>query len=221
MSKEKNEVEVSIEDQIKAVELANKLADQKIKAAELEAKQLELEERKYHIQDLKTRIEERSIVDLQKQQNRQSQGATFAQDDATDRYKWKVCTHRKGGMVSPRDMRALTTGGNEDQYAVIKHQMINGDIWVRCLRCGKTWNPPVESNFYFKGGKVVAPADGVFDKNQFEKAFDEHQRAVAFPTRNSMSGSVQCRFTLFNTDTGRHEDASDVYRENIKDSTLR
>src|SRR5882724_10443064 len=130
--KVKKTKEPSTEEKLAQVKLENELA-------EAELKQLELEERRYHIKDLKSRIEGRELKEMQVQNDRESQGRTFAQDEATDKYKWSVCTHRKGGLVSQRDMRALTTGGNEDQYAVIKHQMINGDIWVRCLRCGRTW----------------------------------------------------------------------------------
>ena len=212
--KDETPVELTGEEKLAKLNLENAIAD-------AELKQLELEERRYHIKDLKSRIEVRELKEMQVQNDRASQGRTFAQDEATDAYKWAVCTHRKGGLVSQRDMRALTTGGNEDQYAVIKHQMINGDIWVRCLRCCRTWSPPVEEKFFFRDGKVVAPQDGVFDAAAFAKAQMEYQIAVAFPTRNSMSGSVQCRFTQFNVTTKRHEDAADVYRKNLKDSTLR
>lgn len=205
---------LSVDDEIKQLQLANL-------RLEKEAKELELQERQYHIKDLKGRLADRDLAEMQEKQNREAQGRTFAQDEATDTYRWSVCTHRKGGIVSARDMRALTTGGSEDQYAVIKHQMINGDIWVRCNRCGRTWSPPVESNFYFRGGKSVAPVDGVFDKDKFRAAQEDYQRAVQFPTRNTMSGSVQCRFQKFNLETGRLEDASVLYRESVKDTNLR
>lgn len=212
----------SIDDQLKRVQLENALMQQEALKLEVEAKKLEQQERQYHIQDLKARINDRELADKQQQQDRAAQGRTFAQEEATDKYRWSVCTHRKGGVVSQRDMRALTTGGSEEQYAVIKHQMINGDIWVRCLRCSKTWAPPVESMFYLdKTGRVVAPKDGVFNREKFVAAQAEYQRAVQFPTRNSMSGSVQCRFLKYNPETGRYEDAADLYRESIKDTNLR
>lgn len=205
----------SLDDQLKRVQLENALLEKK-------AKELELREREYHIKDLQGRLAERDLQEQQLKQSREAQGRTFAQDEATDQYRWKVCTHRKGGIVSVRDMRALTQGGNEEQYAVIKHQMINGDIWVRCQRCGKTWSPPVESNFFFnEKGKQVAPVDGVFDNQRFLKAQDEYLRATQFPTRNTMSGSVQCRFLKLNPETGRLEDAADLYRESVKDTNLR
>lgn len=205
---------LSVDDEIKQLQLANL-------RLEKEAKELELQERQYHIKDLKGRLADRDLAEMQEKQNRESQGRTFAQDEATDAYRWSVCTHRKGGIVSARDMRALTTGGSEDQYAVIKHQMINGDIWVRCNRCGRTWAPPVESNFYFRGGKAVAPVDGIFSVERFKAAQEDYQRAVQFPTRNTMSGSVQCRFQKFNLETGKLEDATVVYRESVKDTNLR
>ena len=73
-------------------------------------------------------------------------------------------------MAHARDIRVLTTGGNSNQYSVFKHQMLNGDIWVRCSRCSRTWAPPVEKNFYFRDGIVVARQDGVFDATKFEEA---------------------------------------------------
>lgn len=205
----------SVEEQIKAAELAAKLM-------ELEAKKLEIEERKYHIQDLRSRIADRDIKEKQVREDRESQGRTFAQQEATDLYRFSICTHKKGGTVSNRDNRVLSTGGNAAQYAVMKHQMINGDVWVRCLRCGKTWSPPVEKNFFFNPkGRQVAPVDGVFNKDRFDRAVEEYKRATMFETNNSMSGSVQCRFLTFDEASGKMVDATDVYRENISSSTLR
>lgn len=212
----------SHEEQIKTAELAAKLMELEIKRQQLEASSLEIEERKYHIKDLKATIADREIREQQIQEDREQQGRTIAQQDATDAYRFSVCTHRKGGMASPRDVRVLTQGGNAAQYAVMKHQMINGDIWVRCLRCGKTWNPPVESNFFFNTkGQRVAPKDGVFSTEKFNRAVEEYKRATMFETNNSMSTSVQCRFTTIDKETGRIIDAADVYRENIASTTLR
>jgi hypothetical protein len=219
----------SIDDQIKAAELKSKLMELEFKAQEmalktqeLEAKKLEIQERTYHIKDLKTRIQDREIKDKQLQEDRQAQGQAMRQQDAIDKYQQNKCTHRKGGTASSRDITVLATGGNSNQYAVIKHQMINGDIWVRCLRCGKTWAPPVERNFFFDETKrSVSPADGVFDKNRFAAAVEDYKRAVMFETNNSMSTSVQCRFYTIDEVTGKQIDASDVYRDNIASTNLR
>jgi hypothetical protein len=212
----------SVDDQIKAVELKTKLLELELKAQEFEAKKLEIQERTYHIKDLKTRIQDREIKDKQLQEDRQAQGRAMRQQDAIDKYQQNKCTHRKGGTASSRDITVLATGGNSNQYAVIKHQMINGDIWVRCLRCGKTWAPPVERNFFFdETGRSVSPADGVFSKERFVAAVEEYKKATMFETNNSMSTSVQCRFFTIDEATGKQIDAADVYRDNIASTTLR
>lgn len=215
-------VEESVDDQLKRIQLENALLEKENLLAEKEAKKLEKIEREFHIKELRSQIADRELTDKQAMLDRASQGKTFAQQDATDKYNWGVCTHRKGGTASSRDVRCLTTGGNDaGQFAVIKHQMINGDIWVRCLRCARTWMPPVEKNFYFKNGVIVAQADGTFDRAAFDAARAEYKLAVAFPTRNSMSGSVQCRFTTFDLKAGKEVDAADIYRERIASSNLR
>lgn len=212
----------SVDDQIKQAELEGKKLELEIKRQQLEAIQLERQERTYHIKDLKAKIADREIKEKQIQEDREQQGRTFAQQRATDLYRFSICTHRKGGVVTPRDMRVLSTGGNKDQYAVMKHQMINGDIWVRCLRCGKTWSPPVEKNFFFdERGNQVAPQDGEFDRNKFEDSHRKYLEATMFNTNNSMSTSVQCRFSIYDIASGKMVDAADVYRENISNTTLR
>lgn len=206
------------QEEIQLIELA-------IKKAQLEDIELQKQERKFNLADLRARIDDRELKTLQKQNDREAQGRTFASQRAADAARQKACTHRKGGSVSPRDMSVLNTGGNSEQYAVIKHQMINGDIWVRCLRCGKTWSPPLEANFFFYANGKQAPSDGaqagVFDKPKFDKAWDEYRLAVQFSTRNGMSASVQCKFTVYDPVSDKFVDASDIYRERLASTTLR
>jgi hypothetical protein len=193
-----------------------------LKKAQLEDMDLQKKERQMNMLDVRARINDRELKDLQRKNDRESQGLTFAQQSRTDSARQAACTHKKGGVVTPRDMRVLSTGGNGQQYAIIKHQMINGDMWVRCLRCGKTWCPPVKENFYFnKRGKVVAPKDGEFDQVKFNESKNEYQRAVNFETNNSPSGSVQCRFSKYNEATGDWVDAAQEYRESIASTNLR
>lgn len=193
-----------------------------IKKAQLEDLELQKQERKYNMQDAKSRIADREVKDMQRRQDREQQGLVFAQQARTDEAKQRVCTHKKGGIVNPRDMRVLTTGGNGQQYAVIKHQMINGDMWIRCLRCGKTWCPPIKENFYFdKRGKVVPVKEGEFNLEKFKKAIEDYQTAVNFETNNTPSGSVQCRFSRFNETTGEWVDAAQEYRDALKSTNLR
>jgi hypothetical protein len=92
--------EVSVEEQ-------SKLIDLQTKKLALEAAALEIEERKYHIRDLRARLADRDILEKQAQEDRKHQGATFAQQEATDLYRFKICTHKKGGNgFAPRSTRA-------------------------------------------------------------------------------------------------------------------
>ena len=193
-----------------------------IKKAQLADLELQKQERKMNIQVATRTVDSYELKEQQRKENRESQGLTFAQQKRTDESKQAMCTHKKGGIVTPRDMRVLSTGGNGQQYAIIKHQMINGDFWIRCLRCGKTWCPPVKENFYFnKKGRVVPPKDGEFDMEKFKEAIGKYQQAVNFETNNTASGSVQCKFSRFNEETGEWIDASKEYRDALKDTNLR
>jgi hypothetical protein len=215
MSEEVKEVKKSKAEELAELEIA-------IKRAQLEELELSKQEKQYSLRDLKHRLSERDIREKQLTEDREAQGRTIKQDEQTDNYRWKICTHKKGGIVHSRDMRVLSTGGTGQQYAVIKHQMINGDIWVRCLRCGKTWTPPVEERFFFdKNGKEVPKRFGTFNQERFEKAVFEYQRAVQFETNNTMSGSVQCRFTKIDPETGKPVDAAQDVRESLQFTNLR
>jgi hypothetical protein len=196
--------------------------DLSIKRAQLEDIKLQQRERELNLEDLKGRLADRETKAKQKELDRKQQGITFAQQRASDEAKQAACTHKKGGTVSQRNMQVLSTGGNSIQYAVIKHQMINGDMWVRCLRCGKTWLPPVRENFVFNAkGKKVAPKDGTFNAEKFAAAEQEYIRAVQFETNNSPSGSVQCRFSKWDADSEQWVDASKDYRTAVRNTTLR
>jgi hypothetical protein len=206
--------------EIIALELEAKRLEVRLKKAQLEGMALEAEEREFNVKDLRSRIAERDLRERQLAEDRKSQGRTFQQDEAQDKLRWSLCTHKKGGVVTPRDLRVLHTGGNKEQYAVIKHQMINGDIWVLCLRCAKTWKPPVEKDYFYDAqGKNVAPIDGTFSQERFERAKFEYLQAINFNTNNTMSTSVQCRFTELKD--GKNYDAADQYRELVSQSNLR
>ena len=202
-------------EEIAAIELS-------IKKAQLEDIELQKQERALNIQETRARIGDRQNTQLQKQLDTTGRGKTLAQQKLADENRWAACTHKKGGMVSARNMSALSTGGNAMQYAVIKHQMINGDMWVRCLRCGKTWLPPVKDNYYFNDkGKSVAPKDGKFNAEKFAQAEVDYRRAVNFETNNSPSGSVQCRFSKWDEKSEQWVDAAQEYRDAVKSSNLR
>lgn len=119
------------------------------------------------------------------------------------------CNHRKGGMLRTRPILygedattaiaervVFPTQGTDHQFAVIKHQMMNFDIWVHCLRCGKWWKPPIRANYA--------------TETQFILACVEYQKAVEFPTNNVMSSSVLVRF--------KKPNGSEKYRKLVSNS---
>jgi hypothetical protein len=214
--------EPSMDDQIKAAKLQSELMDLEIKKQELVAKNLEIQERQYNIRDLKQRLAERDIQEQQAQEDLKQQGKTFHQQRETDRVRQNECSHRKGGMASPQNLKALYTGGDGAQRSVIKHRMINNDIWVRCTRCRKTWTPPVKVNYFFsEDGRRVAPKDGVFSQDKFNTAKHEYDDAVKFETRSSTSSSVVCSFHRWDGDKHEWVDANSEYRESMANTDLR
>ena len=164
------------------------------KKAELETKKLEILVQQANLQDIQERLAERELAREQKRQKSLSNGLILKQNAAAETAHQRKCNHRKGGNGA-----AGVVGGQGDdtQYAVLKHTFANGDMWVRCLRCGKTWKPPIEEAF-----KTEA---------EFLAAVVVYETAKNFQTRNVTSGSCQFRFS----DGGKH------YREVTQNSTLR
>ena len=215
MDEVKPKVYASAAEEIAAIELS-------IKRAQLADIELQKQERELSIAEKRGTINDRLNKQKQKEMDRSQSGRVFAAQKREDEAKQAACTHKKGGTVSQRNLQVLSTGGNSTQYAVIKHQMINGDMWVRCLRCGKTWLPPVKSNFYFNAkGKQVAPVDGTFSAERFAAAGEDYRKAVSFETNNTPSGSVICKFSKWDEKSEQWVDATADYREAVKSTTLR
>lgn len=163
-----------------------------IKALELEAKQLEVQERRDQVNDRKIKRENKESEARTKGQALKSIADGEAQSQ-------KRCSHKKGG----NGLMALVKGGNDQQYAAIKHTFHNGDTWVRCQRCGKTWKPPIGWNTL---GSAEAAKDPVI-----ARAFVEYERALEFDTRNTPSGGVMFKYS----------DGGQFARESMANTTLR
>jgi hypothetical protein len=160
---------------------------------ELENKRLEVLEKKANLQDLRERLDERELKREARRQKAISNGIALKDTEERRNQQQERCSHKKGGS----GFEALARGGTDSQYAVIKHKFHNGDIWVRCLRCGKTWKPPIKSKFKSEADYAVAFAD--------------YRRAVEFDTRNVMSSSY-----LF-----QYSDGGAYAREVMAPTTLR
>jgi hypothetical protein len=159
----------------------------------LHFKKLELLSKQAEFQDIGERLAERKMKRENKDSRAMNNGLTLAQIAAGDEQKQSRCNHRKGGM----DADALVSGqGTDSQYCVLKHRFANGDIWVRCLRCGKWWTPPVEVDF-MEGGKLVNGlyVGGKLNKAAFDLAEREYQEALKFQTLNVTSGSCVFEFS--------------------------
>lgn len=145
---------------------------------ELESKRLELKEKQLNLEDIQDRLDERKTKRDTIRQTSLTNGATLKSLAEVDRMVQKRCNHRKGGNGA-----AGVVGGQGDSadYSVIKHIMLNSDMWIRCTRCGKTWKPPVKEHF-----------DTV---EEYLRVFAEYEAAKAFQTKNSTSSSQQFRFS--------------------------
>jgi hypothetical protein len=119
----------------------------------------------------------------------QAKGFVLAAEDRLRVTKQRRCNHRKGGIMSSKT--GEISPGDARQYAVIKHQHMNGDIWVYCMRCGKKWKPPSRSEYS--------------SEREFYRAVDEYEAAVGFPTNNVTSGAIQLAFVLNGSRDAGHE----------------
>lgn len=163
-------------------ELENKLkeADLKLRAAQL--------------QDVEETLAERELKRETKRQRSVTNGQTLKQTSAIDQAVQKRCNHRKGGNGLPG---LLAGQGHDSQYAILKHKFANGDWWIRCLRCGKTWKPPVKRSYKTEDEYRIAKA-------MYEQALD-------FQTNNTPSSSYVFSYS----------DNGEFYREVTEPTTLR
>lgn len=186
--------EQSAPEPIKTTAPAASELDLELKRLELEAKRLEVEYQKANLVDMQERLQERELKRENSRARGRINGEVLASTKANHDRVMERCNHRKGG----NGQAGVVSGqGDDSQYAVLKHTFPNGDMWVRCLRCGKTWKPPVES---------VYPT-----KEAYLKDVAEYHAAVNFSTRNVPSSSIAFKFS----DGGQH------YREVTAHSNLR
>lgn len=171
---------------------------QSIEEMELEIKKLELEAKQLEVAERRDQVNDRKIKRENKESEARTKGQALKSISESEVQSQKRCSHKKGG----NGLMALVKGGNDQQYAVIKHTFHNGDTWIRCQRCGKTWKPPVESSYTF---------EGVFNKAAFDKAIVEYERALEFDTRNTPSGGVMFKYS----------DGGQFARETMSNTTLR
>lgn len=177
---------------------------------ELELKKLEIMERKLNLRDLEERLAERELKREAKGSKAKSNARDIADADIQQARREAGCNHRKGGEGYEG---YLGQGTDAADHAIHRHRMPNGDIWIRCLRCAKTWKPPVLSLFTDKAG--------VIDKPGYAQAMDEYRAGLMLPTRNKMSESAQFRWTVTDKDGNQHDATQETFREATKHSNMR
>jgi hypothetical protein len=168
--------------------------DAELKQLALENAKLELQEKTLNLQDLQERLAERGMKRENRLQRSVINGQTLKQLSAIDKATQNRCNHKKGGNGA----QGVVGGkGDDSQYAVLKHTFANGDMWVRCLRCGKTWKPPVRRAYK--------------TDEAYKGAWAVYEEAKEFQTRNTPSSAY-----LF-----RYSDNGEFYREATEATTLK
>ena len=158
--------------EMKLIELRLKRAELAAAEAKLRNAELEQLERQANIEDLKERLDERKVKRADKVAKYRGNGINIAQERRNRDDVQKRCNHKKGGDGA----KGVIGGkGSDPQYAVLKHEFANGDTWVRCLRCAKTWKPPIRADFKTQEG--------------YDAAVERYEVAKNFDTRNQTSSS--------------------------------
>jgi hypothetical protein len=152
--------------------------EERMRQLEVEEKLLNIERAKADLEDYKDRKDDRKVKQENKLSNYKTRGSALAANDNKTKQDQRRCNHRKGGQ----GLQGVVGGrGDSTYYAVIKHTFCHNDTWVCCLRCGKTWKPPLERSFRTKDEYYVAIA--------------EYKMALDFPTLNAPSTSSQFQFS--------------------------
>lgn len=168
--------------------------EERMRQLEVEEKLLSIERSKADLEDYKERRDERNMKKENKSMDASTKGQSLKSLAEADRQVQRRCNHKKGG----NGLQGVVGGrGDASQYAVIKHTFCHNDTWVRCLRCGKTWKPPLERSFK--------------TKDEFYVAVAEYKMALDFQTHNSPSSSNLFGFS----------DGGAMMREILEPSTLR
>lgn len=185
--------------------------------ARAEARELELQERRANLVDLKERLDERQLKRQSRETVFRGHGQNLLQDKRNRDVKHETCNHRKGG-----DGAAGVIGGQGDdmQYAIARHIMSNGDTWVRCLRCGNVWKPPVMSAFFPNGSRPSTVQEAREKSRAYDIAWQAYAESLKFPTRNHTSGTHTFSWGEVTNAEGHKEGGQEHYREKMKNVAL-
>jgi hypothetical protein len=169
----------AVEVEFRRQQLAKQAAhEERMRALEVEKQELLIQVAKEDLEDKKEARADRANKIENKASNYKTRGEALKANENKTKQDQKRCNHRKGGQ----GLQGVVGGrGDSTYYAVIKHTFCHNDQWVCCLRCGKTWKPPLERSFK--------------EKDLFYQALAEYRMALDFPTLNAPSSSSQFQFS--------------------------
>lgn len=186
--------------ELKQLELQIKRAQLAAVEADLADKELAKAERKFNAENMQQLRDEREVSKQTKAMRAISQGQSLRATTQGEEAHQNKCTHRKGGNGIQGFMQGK---GQKDDHCFQKHMFANGDVWQRCLRCSKTWKPPVRLDF--------TAVDGTFNQAGYDLAKQVYNAALSLSTNSVMSAGTQWRFS----DDGEH------YRATTRSVNLR
>ncbi len=112
----------------------------------LSASELTAEEKRLDVQLKKLELAERFEKSEAKREKIRENKARFeaamqriAMDLARIAARQRGCSHRKGGLAGREGLPV--EGGNDENFALLKHQLPSGDWLVTCQRCAAEWTP--------------------------------------------------------------------------------
>jgi len=126
-----------------------------------------------------------NLISKQQEREAQDRGVCLEETALVTARRRLTCTHRKGGTITNLAAPLATISkqllsGDSCQFAVIKHQLMNGDWFIRCMRCGTKWVRPIRKQYKTELDYLLA--------------VKEYDDMVKCPTSGASSGSILVRF---------------------------
>jgi hypothetical protein len=189
--------------EVARLRLAQALAEVEDLKKRAELRDLELRERQLNLVDLQERLDDRQLKKRSRESVYRGHGQNLKQDAINRQTRHDICNHHKGGDGA---QGVIGGQGDDTQFCVARHVMPSGDTWQRCLRCGKTWRPPVLSEY-----NTAA---------EYKAAMAEYNEALKMPTRNKRSSSHTFQWGVVMNERGVQEGGIEHFREKMKHVTL-
>jgi hypothetical protein len=195
-----------------AMDAANQTDDLSVSELERIDFLLARKQRKLEMEETAGNIEDRRKKDESRFSAFRSRGRELEKTKRDQSLQQKHCQHSKGG--SGHNLAE----GTDVYRSVIKHIMPDGNMWVRCQRCGATWKKPYPQDY----ATIVKPGEGgtaryspltPAQQEQYDAAFKEWKEACAFKTDNGTSSGITFRHSSEDGDVTARNFVAEVYRD--------